>query len=183
MGAGSRLQSDGVHAGDFDKAALQEVEHFQGALRQRFWPVGMGLGEALDARDELIDPGVVLHGAGAERVHAEVDGVIPRGEAGEVADDLDLGELGELGTARAPGISQQLGGIDCRHIERRQLVSLLAGRRLFEDQALVLRLVGADFAGSGAGCGLFRCCHLSPSLHLNRLGDLRLRQLRRVICH
>ena len=35
--------------------------------------------------------------------------------------------------------------IDCRHIQRRQLVRLLAGRRLLEDQAFVLADVGGGF--------------------------------------
>jgi hypothetical protein len=56
--------------------------------------VGVGLGQALDAGDVLVDPGVVLHGAGAERVHAVIDGVVPGGEAREVADDLDFADLG-----------------------------------------------------------------------------------------
>ena len=95
MRAGRRLQRDGVHAGDLEQAALQQVDDFEHALRERVGPVGMRLGQALDAGDELVDARVVLHGAGAERIHAEIDGVVPGGEAREVADDLDLAQLGE----------------------------------------------------------------------------------------
>ncbi len=66
----------------------------EAALRERFGLVGVGFGDAFEAGDGLVDARVVLHGAGAEGVHAEVDGVVPGGEPGEVADDLDLGELG-----------------------------------------------------------------------------------------
>ena len=93
MRAGRRLQRDRVHAGDLDQAALQQVDDFQNALRERVGAVGMRLGQALDARDRLVDARVVLHRAGAERIHAEIDGVVPCGEPREVADDLDLAEL------------------------------------------------------------------------------------------
>ena len=95
--AGRRLQRDRVHAGDLEQAALQQVDDFEHALRQRLGPVGMRLGQAFDARDHLVDARVVLHGAGAQRIHAEVDGVVPGGEPREVADDLDLAQLGQHG--------------------------------------------------------------------------------------
>ena len=65
MRAGGRLQRDRVHAGDFDQAALQQIDHFENTLRQRFRPVRMRLGQSLDAGDELVHARVVLHGAGA----------------------------------------------------------------------------------------------------------------------
>ena len=95
MRAGRGLQRDGVHAGDLDQAALQQIDDFKNALGERVWPVGMRFGEALDARDGFVDARVVLHGAGAERIHAQVDGVVPRREPREVADDLDLAKLRE----------------------------------------------------------------------------------------
>ena len=52
-------------------------------------------GNAIEPRDEFVDAWVVFHGAGAERIHAEVDGVVPGGESGEVADDFDLADFGE----------------------------------------------------------------------------------------
>ena len=93
--AGRRLQRDRVHAGDLEQAALQQIDDFQNALRQRLGPVRMRLGQAFDARHKLIDARVVLHGAGAQRIHAEVDRVVPGGEPREVADDLDLAQLGQ----------------------------------------------------------------------------------------
>ena len=52
-------------------------------------------GEAVEARDEFVDARVVFHGAGAERIHAEVNRVIPGGEAREVADHFDFADFGE----------------------------------------------------------------------------------------
>ena len=154
--AGGGLQGDGVHAGDFDQAALQQVDDFENALRERVGAIGMGFGQALDAGDELVDARVVLHGAGAERIHAEIDGVVPGGEAREVADDFDFGELGELRRVFADCGAEESRGVDGGNVERGQLVGALAGRGFLEEQGFVLRLVGADFAES-AGTGEF--CH------------------------
>ena len=146
MRAGRRLQRDRVHAGDLDQAALQQVDDLEHALRQRFGPVGMRLGQPLDARHKLVDARVVLHRARAQRIHAQVDGVVPRREPREVADDLDLAQLRQQPRRLAMRIAQQRRGVDCRHIERRQLVSALARRGLLKDQPFVLRLVRTDFA-------------------------------------
>ena len=125
-----------------------------GAVRVR-------LGEAFNARDQLIDARVVLHGAGAERIHAQVDGVVPGGEAREVADDFDLAQLGQFAGLFAVRGAEQRGRVDLRHIERRHLVGLFAGRGLLEDQRFVLRLVGTDLAQRPAG-GVFSGCHFVP---------------------
>ena len=90
VGAGGGLEGDGVHAGDFEEALAEGVHDLERALREGFGLVGMGFGDAFEARDELVDARVVLHGATAEGVHAEVDGVVPGGEAREVADDFDF---------------------------------------------------------------------------------------------
>jgi len=68
--AGGGLQRDGVHAGNFDEAVLEQIDDFKDALGERVGAVGVRLGQAFNARDELVDARVVLHGAGAERIHA-----------------------------------------------------------------------------------------------------------------
>ena len=45
------------------------------------------------ASHKLIHPRVVLHRARAQRIHAQIDGVVPRREPREVANDLDLAQL------------------------------------------------------------------------------------------
>src|ERR1035441_8437910 len=53
------------------------------------------------------------------------------------------------------GRAKQRCRIDSGHVKRGQLVGALARRGLLEEQSLVLRLVGADFAG---GCASRNHC-------------------------
>ena len=113
--AGGGLQRDGVHAGDLGQRGFQARHHFHGALRQRFRLVGMRPGQAFDARHQLVDARVVLHGAGAQRIHAVIDGVVPGGEAREVADGFhfaDFGEAVDLG-------AHVFGAQGCGRVHRR----------------------------------------------------------------
>jgi hypothetical protein len=87
----------------------------------------MRFGDAFEARDILVDARVVLHGAAAQRIHAQVDGIVPCREAGEVADDLDLGELRQCGCFGTCGVAEKFGGVGLGHIERRQTIAALAG--------------------------------------------------------
>ena len=43
----------------------------------------------------LVDPRVVLHGAGTQRIHAVIDGVVPGGKAREMADGFHLADFRE----------------------------------------------------------------------------------------
>ena len=54
-------------------------------------------GVAGQRRDPLVEPRVVLHRAGAERVEARVEVEVAPREPVVVADDLRLGDLGQLG--------------------------------------------------------------------------------------
>src|ERR1017187_4232815 len=71
--------------------------------------------------------------------------VIPGGDAGEVADDLNFTYLGHLAKVVARQIAEQLDSVHGWHIEWRQLVCLLSRRRLFKYQPLVLADVGGGF--------------------------------------
>ena len=50
--------------------------------------------------DLLIDLGIVFHSAGAQRIERRIDTEILLGQPGEVADEFDLGDLGESGDPR-----------------------------------------------------------------------------------
>ena len=95
--AGRGLQRDGVHAGDFEQRGFQMRHHLHNALRERFGLIGMRPGEPFGARDQFIHARIVLHRAGSQRVHAVVDGVVPGGEAREVADGFHFADFGEAG--------------------------------------------------------------------------------------
>jgi hypothetical protein len=154
--AGRRLQRDRIHAGDIEQAGLQQANDLERPLGERFGLVRMGLRDALEAGDELVHPRVVFHGAAAQRIHAEIDGIVPGGETGEVANDLDLAQFGHQSQIRAGRLAQQVYRIDVRHIEGRHFVGLLTRRRLFKYQGLILskvrtHLAACAFKGAG-GC-------------------------------
>ena len=71
------------------------AQNLQAALRKFDRLVGMFGGDAVEARDEFIYARIVFHGAGAERIHAQINGVIPGGKAREVADHFDFADFGE----------------------------------------------------------------------------------------
>ncbi len=104
----------------------------------------------------FIHPRVVLHGAGAQRIHAEIDGVVPGGKAGEVADDFDLAHFRHVAQIFSFGCTEKFGGIHFGHVERRKLPRGFSGRGFFEDQAFVL----IDLAGG------FRVWFRASSRHL-----------------
>src|SRR3989454_799214 len=96
-------------------------------------------GDPIKTGYEFIDAWVVLHCAGAQRIHTEVDGVVPRRKAREVPEYFDLAHFGKPFDARAAMIrAESFGGIDRRHIERWQFERALSGRRLFKDQPFTL---------------------------------------------
>ena len=148
--AGGGLQRGGVHAGDFEQALLQRRQDFQAALREFLRLIGMLGGDAVQPRDEFVHARVVLHGAGAQRIHAQIDGVVPGGEPREVADHFDLADFGKALDAvaqrsrRRAASCASTGG----HVERRQLHAALAGRGLLEDQPFVLADVASRFFDS-----------------------------------
>ncbi len=146
VSSGGGLEGDGIHAGDFDELIGQRLHDAERALRVLLGLIGMGFGDRVEAGDDLVDPRVVLHGAGAERIHAVIDRVIPGGEAGEVADDFDLADLRKRGGFGAQSVAEFGGGIDFGHVERAQAIGFFARRGVLEDQAFVLRDVRGDLA-------------------------------------
>ena len=96
-----RLQRDRIHAGDFEQRRFEMRHHFHDALRECFRLIGMRPREAFGARDQFVHARVVLHGARPQRIHAVVDGVVPGGEAREVADSFHFADFGEARDFRA----------------------------------------------------------------------------------
>ena len=144
--AGGGLERSGVHPRDFGEAIEQQLLNFQAALRQLLRLIGMLGGDAVEARDKFIHARVVLHRARPERIHAQIDRVIPRGKPREMADDFDFADFGESRNLLAGVVrAQRRLRVHGRHIERREFDAALAGRRLFEDQPFVLADVAASF--------------------------------------
>ena len=72
-----RLQRDRIHAGDLQQRGFKERHHFHCALRQRFRLIRMRPRQTFRARHEFVHARIVFHGAGSQRVHAVIDGVVP----------------------------------------------------------------------------------------------------------
>jgi hypothetical protein len=72
LGAGRGLQADAVHAADLGQVALELVRQVQVALEQLHRLQRVRGGKSGQARDRLVELGVVLHRARAQRVEAQV---------------------------------------------------------------------------------------------------------------
>src|SRR3989338_459880 len=93
----------------------------------------MALEKALATSRPLVDAGIVLHGAGAERVEMGVDRIIALGKAGKVAHDLRLGELRKHGLL----LAQQMRRQTCRYrwqarVKLRQSVTASTSNRFLQ---------------------------------------------------
>jgi hypothetical protein len=85
--------------------------------------------DAFEARNVLVDARIVFHGAGTQRVHAQINSVIPGGKPREVANDFDFADFGEALdiAARVIGSERRLH-VDRRHVGGRQFEAALSGR-------------------------------------------------------
>src|SRR5437762_4058977 len=93
----------------------------------------------------LVDPGVVLHGARAQRIHSGIDPVVPGGKPREVSQDFQFRHFGETVDLGADEVlAENLFGSEGGNVQRRKLDPGLSGRRALEDQALVSSDVGSS---------------------------------------
>ena len=128
VGAGGRLERHGVHAGDLRKRRLDARHYLHATLREGFRLIRMRPRQTFGACHQFVDPRVVLHGAGAQRVHAVIDGVIPGGEAREVPDGLHFADFGEAFNFPADVVgAERFGRVHRRNIEVRKLIGHFAG--------------------------------------------------------
>ena len=87
-------------------------------------------------RHALVQAGIVLHRAGAERVEAGIEVEVALGDPDVVTDDLGLGDLGQAWRCRpAQALGQQLAHVHLRHVQRGWHERAAAGRSLLEDRA------------------------------------------------
>ena len=95
LGSGRGLERKGVHAGDLAQVSFQVRHDLKAPLRRLIGKQRVGLGEPIQARDFLVDLGVVLHGAGPQRVEPFVIGIVELRKAREVAHHFALGKFGK----------------------------------------------------------------------------------------
>ena len=142
----SRLQSDGVHSGNFQQTFFQQPKDFQAALRKFLRLVRMFGCNSFEPRHKFVHARVVLHGAGTQRVHAKVNGVVPGRKPSEVADHFDFADFGKpFNTLPAVMRAKRVGRFRFGHVQRRQFERALSGRRFLEDQPFVLVHVPRSF--------------------------------------
>jgi hypothetical protein len=133
------LPGDAVHAGYLKEAILEELDDFQAALRKFLGLIGVFGGDAIQASDEFVYARIVLHGAGTERVHTQIDGVIPGGETSEVAQNFDFAYFGKIGDALvAMMTAQHFRGVGGWDVQRGQFEGAFSGRGDLKDKAFVL---------------------------------------------
>ena len=108
--AGRRLERDRVEARHLDEDLLEPPHQLERALGPSSSCSGCSRAKPGQRREALVDPRVVLHRAGAERVEAGVDAEVPGRELGEVPHELELRHLGQARGLRAAELLRQLGG-------------------------------------------------------------------------
>ncbi len=134
--AGGGLERHAIHAADLGQQLLERVEQGEQALHALGRAERMCRREAGQARDPLVQLGVVLHRAGAEGIEAEIDRRVPGGEACEVADDVHLRHLGQARQVGAGERPEQLRDVGGRDVGRRHLGAAAAGPAALEQQRL-----------------------------------------------
>ncbi len=138
VGTRRRLERDPCHAGDLPEQLFQIPHQLERPLDVVGVLVGVDVGEARQPGELLVDHGVVLHGAAAQRVDAVVQVVVASRQPAEVAGQHRLGHRGDRRRRRAqPHSRQQFGeralGDPARHLPR---PSLVVGAQL-EDEGLL----------------------------------------------
>src|SRR5262245_15122156 len=166
LAAGTRgwLKRDRIHAGDFSQTIGGGLQDFKIPLYHGFRHQRMTAGNPIKASNPLVNPRVVFHGAGTQRVHSGVNAVIPGREPGEVTDDIGLAKLRKIGdgftdVSDAKGVFQ----VTFRHVQGWQIVGRPSRRATFKDQILVLRDMRSSFTNGHGLMSDFLCSLLLSS--------------------
>src|ERR1043165_42985 len=140
------LQRNAGKAGDLRQTLLQLVNHLQRALNIGFISERMKICKPRNARNALVETRVVLHRARAERIHADIDRVVPRRHANEVAHNIHFAYFRQsfeivitLKLSWNKRVERQLF-----NVERRQSIADTPGLRTFKDELFV----GTDVSGN-----------------------------------
>ena len=131
VGACGGLEGHIRHSGDLAKVLAYGVEHFQAAFGGVLGGEWVNGRKAWQRSHLLVNAGIVLHGAGAQRIKAAVHAVYPVVQLGIVAGNVGLAHFGQCGFYFAPELLGELYGL---HVALGQYGALASGRALFEYQ-------------------------------------------------
>ena len=150
MRAGGRRHRHGRHAGQRLQPVRQPVDQLERTLHGRDRLQRMQIADAGQPRHLLVDPGIVLHGARAQRIDAHVDGVVLLAEPRVVLHHLRLRKARQADLAGAAQSVQAV--LDLRWL--RQVDAAAAGLTHLEDQRLLdLQRAIAGESGGRRGIG------------------------------
>ena len=154
---GSGLERHAVHARDLTQILLRKLQHTTAALHR------VGGGQRMDTRKAgqrshfLVDAGIILHGARAERIEAAVHAVDVVVQLRIVAAEVLLAQLRQNGSLRATQRLRQRCLLD---VTRREDAAAAAGNASLKDQ---LHLLSTSFTmamvRSSASRGTFSVAH------------------------
>jgi hypothetical protein len=97
LGAGRRLQADMIHAADLGQRLFQLPKQFHRPLKQFRRRLRMNRRESRQVRHDFVDLGIVLHGAGTERIELPFDREIALRQAREMTQHFQFSQLGKPG--------------------------------------------------------------------------------------
>ena len=132
MRAGAGRQRHAGHACQHRQPALEFAAERQRTLHRALRLERVDVRKARQPRNPLVQPRIVLHGAGAEREEAGVDAVILLRETRVVAHDRRLGEA-----RQADGFGARKPAQPVRALRLRPVHADRAGAVLLEDQRLL----------------------------------------------
>ena len=135
-----RLKTDRRHPGNLGERLFEILEQSQVSLRQFIRQIGMRRREPFESRDPLIQLRIVLHRTRAERIHPEVDRVVPGRNPGEMANDVDFADFRQAGKVIFPPILGREKLVDRLglDVECRQVVSNAPRSGPLKDQSFIL---------------------------------------------
>ena len=131
MGPGGGLEGHAVHPCNFTQQALRRGQDLQRPLYRLHRLEGVQLGKPGLGRRLFVDPGVVLHGAGAQRIESIVDPVGLLGQFRIVPAQVHLGNLRQ---AERGATQQGWVKLRHRHIAGREQIIAPAGAAPFKQQ-------------------------------------------------
>ena len=144
------------HAGEDLEPVRERVDQAKRALDGRLGLQRVDVGKPGEPRELLVEPGIVLHRAGSQRVEAEIDRVVLLAQARVVAHHLGLGKAG-----KPDGFAPREPAEPRRHVGRRRQVDAAAAlgalfeyQRLLDVERPVARRCGGRRRGRGALAGL-----------------------------